>query len=275
MKSLSIRFPIWFCDIWGVLHNGYQPIAATTTTLAEHRKAGGMVILVTNSPRTASGVASQITEIGVPQNVYDAIVTSGDVTRELMVRLGGGKLFHLGPARDLSIFGGLEVVRVGLPEATAVVCTGLFDDDVETPDDYADMLVDMKARNLLMICANPDKIVRRGDRILFCAGAIAEAYAKLGGKVALAGKPFTPIYDLAMATAAKLKGRAVTKSEVMAIGDGPETDIQGAADYGLPVVLVADGVTDASKGLAHAQATVQTQVPLAQILQTVAHLAWT
>ena len=274
MKKLSAEFPIWFCDIWGVVHNGYTPFVATVATLAAHRKASGIVILVTNSPRTSAGVAAQITEIGVDPNSYDAIVTSGDVTRDLMVARGRGKLFHLGPDRDHSIFSGLAVERVSLAEAKAVLCTGLFDEISETPDDYRDMLAEMKQRDLLMICANPDKIVRKGDKIYFCAGALADAYTEIGGPVALAGKPFAPIYDLAVATAEKIRVRAISKTEILGIGDGPDTDIKGAADYGLSVVLVANGITDASLGLAHAEAQVRQRVPYANIITTVTHLAW-
>lgn len=274
MKKLSKQFPIWFCDILGVVHNGYKPITTTTETLTQHRKAGGVVILVTNSPRTSAGVAAQISEIGVNPDAYDAIVTSGDVTRDLMVARGGGKLFHLGPDRDQSIFAGLAVSRVELSEAKAVLCTGFFDEENETPEDYRAMLESMKARALVMICANPDKIVRKGDRLFYCAGALAENYEAIGGAVAMAGKPFAPIYNLAIATTVKITGKPCLLENILCIGDGPETDILGAANFGLPVVLVADGITDASLGLDHAEASVRAIVPHAEIVLTVAHLAW-
>jgi HAD superfamily hydrolase (TIGR01459 family) len=274
MQQLSVKFPVWFCDIWGVVHNGYQPVIATVDALACHRKAGGIVILVTNSPRTSAGVAIQISEIGVSTEAYDAIVTSGDVTRDLMVARGRGKLFHLGPERDHSIFDDLPVQRVPLADAHAVLCTGLFDEENETPENYHDLLAEMKARNLLLICANPDKIVRKGDRLYFCAGALADRYSAMGGEVAFAGKPFAPIYNLAVATAAKISGKPAQLANIICIGDGPETDVLGAANFGLPVVLVADGVTDASLGLDHAEASVRAIVPHANIVLTVSHLSW-
>ena len=274
MRALSAAFPVWFCDVWGVVHDGVTPNAETVATLARHRAAGGTVLLLTNSPRTAAGVARQLDQIGVARTAWDGIVTSGDVTRNLMTAVPGGRLFHIGPARDLSLFDGLGVTRTPLAEAGAVICTGLFHDDRETPDDYAALLADIRAMDLTMICANPDRMVRRGGHLIFCAGAIAEAYAAVGGRVEMAGKPFAPIYALAMAEAAKLRAAALERSDVLAIGDGPDTDVKGAADFGLPVVLVADGVTDASAGLEAVAAAVAARVPNARIVATIASLAW-
>jgi HAD superfamily hydrolase (TIGR01459 family) len=274
MRSLSERYPVWFCDVWGVVHNGHVPFAASVSTLARHRANGGTVILVTNSPRSRQGVEIQLREIGVAPESHDLVVTSGDVTRDLIVKKGGGQLFHLGPARDHSILEGLDVGLTTLDGARSVLCTGLFDDTKDTLESYDALLADMAGRALPMICANPDKIVRKGDRILYCAGSLAERYAARGGKVLMAGKPFPPIYDLAMAEAARLRGGAVQRSQVLAIGDGPETDIRGAADYGLDALLVADGITDARAGLAAVEASVKALVPEARIVATVRSLAW-
>lgn len=275
MQRLSESYPVWFCDIWGVVHNGVTPFAITVEALTRHRAAGGIVILVTNSPRSHLGVERQLVEIGVAPQSHDRIVTSGDVTQELMRQHGGGRVFHLGAERDHSIYEGTGVARVPLAEAHAVLCTGLFDDLNDHLEDYDDLLAEMRAKSLTMICANPDKIVKKGDRILYCAGKLAELYQELGGRVLMAGKPFSPIYDLAIAEAARLKGRAVAKSEILAIGDGPETDIRGAADYGLDALLVAEGVTDASEGLHVVEAEVKAAVPHARIVATVHDLGWT
>jgi HAD superfamily hydrolase (TIGR01459 family) len=265
MRELSQRYPVWFCDIWGVVHNGYQPFAETVSTLMKHREAGGQVTLVTNSPRTAAGVEKQLLEIGVDRKACDHIVTSGDVTRTLMLQHGSGALYHIGPGRDNSLFEGLDVARVPLEQAKAVICTGLFDELHETAADYADRFRPMIASGLPMICANPDKIVRKGDLILPCAGALAEVYAELGGTVYMAGKPFRPIYELA------LKMSNVDPSQVLAIGDGPETDVKGAADFGLPIVLVSGGINETSEGL---EAEVKHLLPHANIVKTVAELGW-
>ena len=273
MQELSTSYPVWFCDIWGVVHNGVVPFPITVAALKRHRARGGTVILVTNSPRSHLGVEKQLLEIGVDPEAHDRIVTSGDVTQVLMKLCGGGKVFHLGPSRDHSIYAGTGVERVPLDEASAVLCTGLYDDVNDRLEDYEPLLDDLKARGLAMICANPDKIVKKGDTILYCAGKLAELYTARGGEVLMAGKPFSPIYDLAMAEAQRIRGSAVDRAEVLAIGDGPETDIRGAADYGLDALLVAEGVTDASEGLHVVEATVLGAVPHARIVATVHDLS--
>ena len=274
MRHFSETYPVWFCDIWGVLHDGVTPFPITVETLKRHRANGGTAILVTNSPRSRLGVERQLREIGVDPASHDLIVTSGDVTQALMTAHGGGRLFHLGPARDHSIYDGAAVERVPLQQAAAVLCTGLFDDLNDRLADYDGLLDEMRGRGLTMICANPDKIVKKGGRILYCAGKLAELYAARGGGVLMAGKPFSPIYDLAFAEARRLTGRPVDRGQVLAIGDGPETDIRGAAESGLDAVLVADGVTDAAQGLAAAEAEVRRAVPNARIVATVHDLAW-
>jgi HAD superfamily hydrolase (TIGR01459 family) len=275
MQKFSETYSVWFCDIWGVVHDGFKPFTVNVDALTRHRLRGGTVVLVTNSPRSNLGVEKQLLEIGVDPASHDRIVTSGDVTQVLMKLHGGGKVFHLGASRDHSIYTGTGVERVSLDEAHAVLCTGLFDDLNDRLEDYDGLLDDMKHRGLTMICANPDKIVKKGDRILYCAGKLAELYAARGGEVLMAGKPFAPIYDLAMAEAQRIRGSGLDRAEVLAIGDGPETDIRGAADYGLEALLVAEGVTDASEGLHVAEEKVLAAVPHARIVGTVHDLSWT
>lgn len=274
MQQLSQRYPVWLCDVWGVVHNGYVPFAASIEGLARHRRQGGTVILVTNSPRTTPGVVRQLDEVGVSREAYDLTVTSGDVTQELMRRHGGGQVYHLGPERDHSIFEGTGVARVTPEQARAVLCTGLFDDVNDDPQDYHPLLDRLQALGLAMICANPDKVVRKGDRLLYCAGTLAGLYAAKGGTVLMAGKPFAPIYESALAMAAKLRGTEIRRDDVLAIGDGPETDIRGAADNGFDVLVVADGVIDASAGLEAAEQAVRRSVPQARIVGVVRDLAW-
>lgn len=274
LHQLSGRYPLWLCDVWGVIHNGHDVFGPAVHALQQHRGRGGTVVLLTNSPRSQAGVDRQLRELGMADGGYDAIVTSGDVTQELMRQHAQGKVYHLGPSRDLSIFEGQAVERVDLSEAKAVLCTGLVHDDRETPTDYLPLLADMLQRGLTMICANPDRIVRKGTRLLYCAGALADAYEQLGGRVLMAGKPFAPIYELALAVAAKSKGQVFTKDQALAIGDGPETDIRGACDFDLPAVLIAGGINDATQGLEALQAAVQREIPGARIVLTLPALAW-
>ncbi len=269
MKTHSLQYPIWFCDVWGVIHDGYAPFAAATEALLQHRKAGGTVVLLTNSPRSHIGVEFQLDEIGVTREAWDVIVTSGDVTRTLMTRYH--KLYHIGPSRDLSLFEGLGVTRVDLAEAEAIICTGLVHEFDEKPDDYVWLAATAHDRVLPFICANPDKVVRKGTRLIHCAGAIAEVYAEMGGEVLMAGKPFAPIYDLAMQKVAELRGGEVLKQQVLAIGDGIETDIRGAADYGLAAVLITGGINDAQD---NAAAAVKVAMPDARVVHAMPRLSW-
>ena len=233
---------VWLLDIWGVLHNGIKPFASAVTACITFRKAGGQVILVSNSPRPCDGVIAQLNGIGVDPSSYDAVITSGDVSRGLIVDTANRPALHIGPARDLPLFDGLGVKLVDMDRAEVILCTGLYDDEHESPLNYADQLQQLYARGMPMICANPDVKAERGGKIIYCAGAIAEAYEALGGEVAYAGKPHAPIYAAALDIAARVCGRRIEKGRVLAIGDGVATDIRGASNIGIRSVYVASAV---------------------------------
>ncbi len=241
LDEISGCYAAILCDVWGVLHNGVTHFEAAAAALSAARERGLAVVMVTNSPRPHQGVVTQFDTIGVPEAAWDRVVTSGDVTRDL-VSAGPRRIFHLGPERDFGLFEGLDVELVEEFEASSVVCTGLFDDDIETPDDYAEMLSRLRARNLPMVCANPDIMVERGERIVWCAGALARDYAQIGGRTLIAGKPHAPIYAAAMKAAGDVLGRELRREEALAIGDGMLTDIKGASDNGIDVLYVSGGV---------------------------------
>ncbi len=232
----------WLVDVWGVMHNGVRPFAAACDACERFRQQDGLVVLLSNSPRPRDGVAAQLDHIGVPRASWDVIVTSGDVARSLIAAFAGRAIVHLGPERDLPIFAGIDVERVGPERGEAVICTGLFDDERETPDDYVETLAACAARGLPMICANPDVAVERGGRLVYCAGALARAYEALGGTVKYAGKPFVPIYELAFSTLETLHAGSSERARLLAIGDGINTDIAGAAAVSVRSVFVASGV---------------------------------
>ncbi|MBL8884309.1 MAG: TIGR01459 family HAD-type hydrolase [Hyphomicrobium sp.] len=242
IAQLPKTYAVWFVDIWGVLHNGVRPYMGAVDACQTFRAQGGRVVLVSNSPRPREGVALQLDAVGVPRDAYDAILTSGDVSRALIAAHDGDTVFHLGPERDLPVYRGLNVTLGDPGEARAVVCTGLFDDEVETPDDYRDCLAACHACGLEMICVNPDIKVERGGRIIYCAGALAQAYQEIGGKVLYAGKPHKPIYDAAMRIASEVCGGPLDAEKVLAIGDGVKTDIAGAIAAGIDAVYVASKV---------------------------------
>ncbi|MCO6186979.1 TIGR01459 family HAD-type hydrolase [Rhizobium sp. L1K21] len=240
LSEVCGNYDLILCDVWGVLHNGIDAFPLAGEALSKARAGGTSVVLITNSPRPQDGVTAQLELIGVPSSAYDRIVTSGDVTRHLIAE-GPDKVFLLGPERDMPLFDGLDVEVVGAQEATSVVCTGFFDDETEQPEDYRDMLADFIARDVPLICANPDLIVERGHRLIPCAGAVAALYSQMGGETRIAGKPHSPIYVEAMAVAQEVRG-PVDKSRVLAIGDGMPTDVRGALDAGLDLLYISGGI---------------------------------
>jgi HAD superfamily hydrolase (TIGR01459 family) len=241
LSQMNGRYNALLCDVWGVVHNGEVAFAEASQALAAARDKGIAVVLLTNSPRPHADVEAQIRALGVPDKAWDRVVTSGDVTRDL-IAAGPRRIFHLGPDRDYPIFEGLDVEMAEEFEADAVVCTGLFDDEVETPEDYAELLTRLRARNLPFICANPDLVVERGDRLIWCAGVLARDFAQLGGRTLIAGKPHAPIYEAALKAVAAVLGREVSRNEVLAIGDGMMTDIKGAADNGIDALYISGGI---------------------------------
>ncbi|MEC9368695.1 MAG: TIGR01459 family HAD-type hydrolase [Pseudomonadota bacterium] len=238
VAQLAQRYRAWLCDIWGVMHDGVRPHASAVDACKRFRDSGGVVVLLSNAPRPWQAVVAQLDRIGVSRDCYDAIVTSGDVARSMLEGAAAAKVFHLGPPRDRPLFEGLKVRFAGPDEASCLVCTGLNDDETETPKDYAVILGQCHALTLPMICANPDLMVERGDRLVFCAGALAAEYEAMGGQVTYAGKPHLPIYHRAFDTVSRIAGSNVAPAQVLAIGDGVKTDIAGAANAGIDALFV-------------------------------------
>ena len=241
LDQIADGYSVILSDVWGVLHNGVTAFPDAVATLSRMREQGRTVILITNAPRPHPSVIAQLLSLGVDESAWDRVITSGDVTRRL-IEEGPRRVFHLGPDRDTIIYDGLDVELVDYPEAGAIVCTGPFDDETETPEDYKELLATLRGRNLPFICANPDIVVERGDRLIWCAGALARDYAQLGGRTLIAGKPHRPIYEAALAAAREIVGRDVPASEILAIGDGVMTDVKGAADNGFDLLYVTAGI---------------------------------
>ncbi len=229
-------------DIWGVVHNGLEAFPEACEALHTYRQRGGTVILITNAPRPADSVQRQLRKLDVADETYDAIVSSGDLTRHFVADHPGKKMFWLGPERDSSIHRGLDAVMAPLEQADYIVCTGLFDDETESAEDYRAMMLQARERKLPLVCANPDIVVERGDRLIYCAGAIAELYRELGGEVMFYGKPHRPIYERAMALAAERRGHPVPLDRVLAIGDSVRTDLTGALGFGIDCLFVTRGI---------------------------------
>jgi HAD superfamily hydrolase (TIGR01459 family) len=240
--DVAASFDAILCDVWGVLHNGVAPFEAACDALRLFRAGGGHVLLVSNAPRPGFSVREQLARIGVPQDAYDDVLTSGDVTRRIIAGRAGEALLHIGPARDLALFEGLDAPRVPVSQARYVVCTGLIDDETETAEDYLPELTAAHALGLTMICANPDLVVDRGGRNIPCAGAIGAAYEALGGEVVYPGKPHRAIYDVALERLGERGRGAVELSRLLGLGDAIRTDIAGASALGIASLMVLEGI---------------------------------
>ena len=241
-SELASAYDVILSDVWGVVHNGVAAMPEAGEALARFRKGGGTVVLISNAPRPGKQVIHFLDHLGVIRDAYDGIVTSGDVTVAVVAARPGQTLFHVGPERDHSIFAGLDVTFAPLETADYVVCSGLFDDETETAEDYRELLGRMRTRGLFMVCANPDVVVERGDRLVYCAGAIADLYKTMGGEVLYAGKPYRPIYDQALAEAESAHGKATPLARVLAIGDSVRTDVAGAATLGVDCLFLTAGI---------------------------------
>jgi HAD superfamily hydrolase (TIGR01459 family) len=240
LSEIADRYDVLLCDVWGVIHNGRERFPAACAALERFAKERGPVILISNSPRPSVAVEDQLDELMVPRAAWTTFVTSGDATRALLGERAPGPAWRIGPDRDDVLYQGLGLEFAGPDEAAFIACSGPVNDDWETPDDYRADLKRAARRGLVMICANPDKVVHRGERLIYCGGALADLYAALGGEVIMAGKPHGPIYDLCLADAERLLGRP--DGRALCIGDGVPTDVRGAEDQGLDCLFVAGGI---------------------------------
>jgi HAD superfamily hydrolase (TIGR01459 family) len=241
--DIAANFDLVLSDVWGVIHNGLAANVPACDALASFRKQGGSVVLITNAPRPGVVVVrTMLDPLGVPRNAYDGIVSSGDVTHALIAARAGQRVYHIGPKRDLGLFDGLDAPIAPLEQADYCVCSGLVDDTVETPQDYFELIERLRARELAMICANPDIVVERGPVLVYCAGAIADLYAAAGGPVIYAGKPHRPIYKQALQLAAKTRGSIPAHHRILAIGDSVRTDLKGAAAFGIDCLFITAGI---------------------------------
>ncbi len=248
LSDISDRYDALFCDLWGCLHNGIAPFPGAVAALQAFRARGGKVILLTNAPRPRGAVRRQLERIGVPEDCWDDIATSGDASQAGMAAgLAGTKVYHIGPEKDYSFFTDFprdidasQITRVPLDQAEGIVCTGLFDDLTETPEDYRATLLYAKQKGIKLICTNPDLVVDMGDQRIFCAGAIAALYEEMGGESLYFGKPHAPIYDLARRRLIALAD--IPDDRILCVGDGIHTDVQGGLSENLDTLFITGGL---------------------------------
>jgi HAD superfamily hydrolase (TIGR01459 family) len=257
LAELAPDYDAILCDVWGVIHNGREAFPAACAALARYREERGPVVLISNAPRPSKALYTQLDGVGAPREAWSAFVTSGDATRALLAERTPGPVWKLGPSRDDPLYAGLDLEFADAIEDAVFICaTGPFDEENETPEDYRARLELALELGLEFICANPDRMVQKGDRLVLCAGAIADLYAGMGGKVTMAGKPHEPIYRRSLEEAALQLGRPLDHARVLCIGDGVSTDVLGAQRQGLDCLFLWSGVhaADLMDGAAAASA---------------------
>jgi HAD superfamily hydrolase (TIGR01459 family) len=242
LADLAGRYDAVLSDVWGVVHNGVEAFPGAVDALTQYRQAGGKVVFITNAPRPSGPIVQMLEKLGVQRSAYDAIVSSGDATRTMIGKYRGKAIHHVGPPTDDdALYEGLDVHRSSAEEAEVVVVTDLDTDD-DTPEMYRERARLWLKRRLPMICANPDRVVEHGDKIIYCGGALGDLYAAMGGMVLMAGKPYQPIYEEAFRLAEEAAGRKLDKSRVLAIGDSVRTDATGAAQFGIDLLFVTGSI---------------------------------
>lgn len=242
LREIAGNYDAVLSDVWGVVHNGIAAHPSAVEALQRFRQGGGRVVLITNAPRPSPPIIEMLDDLHVPRDAYDAMVSSGDVTRTMLSAYRGQTLHYVGPVGDNDgLFEGLDITLGAAEDAKAVVVTDLDDDD-ESPDDYNDRITVWLKHKLPMICANPDRVVEHGDQLLYCGGALADLYEARGGMIRMAGKPYRPIYDEALKAAEKAAGRSLDRGRILAIGDSVRTDAIGAANAGLDLLFVTGSI---------------------------------
>ncbi len=244
MRTLAAEYDGLILDLWGVVHDGVVPFPGVIDCMGRLIDGGRRVVLLSNAPRRADDVVRRIETIGVPRGLYHGVMSSGEEAWQSLHRREeafyatlGRHCLHICSERDLEMREGLDFDFVATPaEADFILNTGPAEWE-DTHEDYAPVLQAARARDLPMVCANPDLVVMHGGRPALCAGAIAEQYEAIGGRVRWHGKPYPSVYDSCLA----LLGIA-DKRRILAIGDSLRTDIAGAKGAGIDSLLIAGGI---------------------------------
>ena len=251
LRQVAEEYDAILCDVWGVIHNGRAAFAPACEALVNFRRAGGRVALITNAPVPKAQVLRYFEPLGVPDTAFDDCVSSGDATRALLEQNQGRKIWRIGVdegwEHDRFLYEGLDLDLVDDPaKADLGLIIGLRNLKDDHPDQYREEMAEVAKSGIELICANPDIQVRIGDKLHWCAGALAQIYEQEGGAVIYPGKPHSAIYDLAFETLGRL-GAPVDRSTVLAIGDSPKTDMRGAAGQGIDALYVGTGLAEHSQ----------------------------
>jgi HAD superfamily hydrolase (TIGR01459 family) len=235
LDEMDARYRVILCDIWGCVHDGVKLYPGATERLQQWRDEGRTIILITNAPRTAEAVTGQLERLGLDPSLWDGIATSGEAGIERL-KQSARPVGFIGTAADRAVLEGRGVRITDGDEFDELACAGL-DGGRTAVADYRPELQRCAERDVLMHCLNPDRVVIRGGVAEPCAGALADEYLEMGGRVEWYGKPYPAIYRHAMDLAEN-----PTCESVLAIGDGLHTDMLGAARMGFDCVFVAGGI---------------------------------
>ena len=243
--AIAADYDGFVCDLWGVIHDGVNPLAGAPDCLRHIEAAGKRVVLLTNAPRRADAIIKQLRKMEIGDALYDGVMSSGEAVHVMLrdrpdawYRSIGTRMFYIGPERDLAVVDGLDITQVDDPaDATFVLNAG--PDHLVDPAEAAawdPVLARCAEHGLPMICANPDlEVIRGGVRVL-CAGTLAVRYQEMGCDARMLGKPDPAIYGPV------LDILGLPKSRVLAVGDALRTDIAGAAASGLDSCWVLGGL---------------------------------
>ena len=256
LDQIDANYDTLLVDLWGCLHNGVAPFPSAVAALQSFRARGGAVCLLTNAPRSRQEVKKHLNVMGLPEDCWDTIATSGDSARVAMYSGAvGQKIWFIGEPGDEPFFERMalmenapEITRVPLKDAEGIICTGPFDRTAD-PNEMRPQFLMAKQMGLKLLCANPDIVVDRGERREWCAGALAALYSEMGGESLSFGKPYPPVYDLARRRLAEI-GKPADPSRTLAIGDGIATDIQGALGEDIDSLFITSGLAASETGTA-------------------------
>ena len=244
LAEVADDYDLFIFDLWGVLHDGEAAFPGAVDCLRRLRERGVRVVLLSNAARLSTQIAAHLMKLGITEDLYNRLLTSGEATAEAIAAGASGSgaaacpsYFYLGPERCRPMLAACGGRETDLEGAEIIICSGLVEDETEQPGDYGDLLREGAARGLTMVCANPDVTVIRGGRKIACAGALAALYEELGGEVERYGKPYPAIFEQAFADSPE-----IPRSRAVMIGDSLTTDIRGARQAGIDALWIAGGL---------------------------------
>ena len=231
LSEIFDNYETFVIDLWGVMHNGMALNLKAIKAVDKLIKHSKKIVFLSNAPRPKKKVIDFLLKMKMNERYLDNVMTSGEAAMHAINENKFGKsFFHLGPARDASVFEKVKKNKTNIDNCDFILCTGLFDEHINNLDYYKKFLIKHISKKL--VCTNPDLTVHRGDKVEYCAGYIAKIFEGLGGKTIYYGKPYKEIYEMCFKK----------KEKVLAIGDNLRTDIKGANNLNKDCLFISDGV---------------------------------